>query len=105
MRVMLKVNIPLEEGNRMVREGKLVETIKTILDVQKPDAAYFCEDEGKRTAFIFVQVKKNSELLGLAEPWYMAFNAYVGLRAIMTFDDLAKAEPTIKKIARKLAGT
>jgi len=74
------------------------------LEIQKPDLAYFCEDDGKRTAFIFVQVKDNSELLGLADPWYIAFNAYVGLRPIMTFVELANTEPTIKKIAEKLAG-
>lgn len=103
MRVMLKVSIPLEEGNRMSKEGKLVETIQEILAVQKPDAAYFGEDDGKRTAYIFVQVKENSELLGLAEPWFIAFNAYVGMRPIMTFDDLAKAVPTIKKVVEKFA--
>ena len=102
MRVMLKVNIPLEEGNRMVRDGKLSETIKAILAIQKPDAAYFGEDNGQRTAFIFVQVKKDSELLKLAEPWFIAFNAYVELHPIMTFDDLAKAVPSLKKVVEKL---
>ena len=86
----------------MARQGKLIKTIKAILEVQKPDAAYFGEDDGKRTAFIFVQVKDDSELLKLAEPWYIAFNAYVGLRPIMTFDDLKKAAPAINKVLEKL---
>jgi hypothetical protein len=103
MRVMLKVNIPLEEGNRMVIEGKLSDTIKAILAIQKPDAAYFGEEGGKRTAYIFVQVKQDSELLRLAEPWFIAFNAYVELHPIMTFDDLEKAVPAITKVVEKLA--
>jgi hypothetical protein len=105
MRVMMKVNIPLEEGNRKMKEGKLIETIKAILEIQKPDAAYFGEDNGKRTAFVFVQVKDNAELLGLTEPWFIAFNAYVELRPIMTFVELEKAMPDIKKVVEKLVKT
>jgi hypothetical protein len=105
MKVMLKVNIPLEEGNRKLKEGKLIETIQAILEIQKPDAAYFCEDDGKRTAFIFVQVKDDSELFGLAEPWFIAFKAYVELRPIMTFAELEKAVPSIKKVVEKLVKT
>ena len=48
MRFLLKVNIPNETGNKAARAGMLGETIKRILDEQKPEAVYFSDDRGQR---------------------------------------------------------
>ena len=53
MRMLMKVNIPTESGNAAVRNGSLQSTIKGILDDLKPEAAYFAEENGKRTGYIF----------------------------------------------------
>ena len=41
MRILLKVNIPVEPGNAAAKSGKLSSTIQTILAEQKPEAVYF----------------------------------------------------------------
>ena len=105
MRVMLKVNIPVEEGNRLIREGKLSETIEAILAEQKPEAAYFCDDNGMRTAFIVVQIRDNSQVPSLVEPWFLAFNAHVEIHLVMVSEDLEKAAGAFKKASKEFALT
>jgi len=98
--MLLTVSIPVETGNAAARAGVLGSTIERILGDLKPEAAYFAEDEGKRTGFIFFDMKESSELPAVAEPWFLAFNATVHVRPAMTPADLAKAAPSIERAAK-----
>ncbi len=103
MRVMMKVNMSVEAGNRAAKANKLGSTIQAILAEQKPEAVYFCADNGQRTAFLFLQVKESAEIPKLAEPWFLAFNAAIEMRPVMAPEDLAKAGPDIAEAAKKYA--
>jgi hypothetical protein len=100
VRMLLKVSIPVETGNAAAKAGKLGPTIERILSEIKPEAAYFAEDNGERTGYIFFDMKESSELPAIAEPWFLAFSAKVTVRPAMTPQDLAKAAPSIEKAAK-----
>ncbi len=95
MRFLLKVNIPVEAGNRAAKEGTLGKTIQKIIESIKPEAAYFMADNGQRCGFLIVNLDNVSKIPALAEPWFLAFNAAVDFRPVMTPDDLQKAGPDI----------
>jgi hypothetical protein len=91
----------VEVGNSAIRSGKLPEAIQSILEEQKPEAAYFIADGGQRTAILFLDIQDASQLPALAEPWFLAFNATVEVTPAMTIQDLAKAGPAIERAVKK----
>ena len=101
MRMMMKVNIPVETGNAAARKGTLGSTIQQILAEMKPEAAYFTEDGGQRTGYIIFDMKESSQLPAMAEPWFLAFNASLTVRPAMTPQDLAAGGPGIKSAVKK----
>jgi hypothetical protein len=103
MRFLLKVNIPVEAGNAAAKAGRLGATIQLILADLKPEAVYFTDDNGQRTAFVFLQMQDASQIPSIAEPWFLAFNATIELHPVMVPDDLAKAGGAIENAVKKYA--
>ena len=103
MRMMLKVNMATEAANELARQGKLGSTIQSILADLRPEAAYFTDDDGERTGFIFFDLGDSSAIPGIAEPWFLALNARLSFRPAMNSEDLGKALPGIEAAVKKYA--
>jgi len=102
MRMLLRVSIPVEAGNAAAKAGTLGTTIEKILGDLKPEAAYFfADDSGQRSGSMVFDLKDPSEIPAVAEPWFLAFNAQVSLRPVMSPQDLAKAGPAISKATKE----
>jgi hypothetical protein len=101
MRMLLRVSIPVEAGNAAVKAGTLGSTVEKILADLKPEAAYFLtDDNGNRSGSIVFDMKDSSEMPAIAEPWFLAFNAKVSFRPVMTPQDLAAGGPGLTKAAK-----
>lgn len=101
MRFLLKVNIPVDAGNAAAKAGKLGGTIQSILADLKPEAVYFTDNNGQRTAYIFLDMQDASQIPAIAEPWFLAFNAHLEIHPVMVPDDLMKAGPAIQQAVQK----
>lgn len=100
MRFLFKVNIPVEAGNAAARAGKLGSTIASLLADLKPEAAYFSDDKGQRTGYLFLDMKDASQIPAIAEPWFLAFNAHVEFHPVMVPADLAKAGSAVARAVK-----
>lgn len=91
MRMILNVVFPAEPFNTLVRKGTVGKTIQKILETIKPETVYFSEQDGHRGAMLIVDVKDASAIPGIAEPFFLTFNAECKFRIAMTPEDLAKS--------------
>jgi hypothetical protein len=90
MRFMLNVKFPHREFNALVKDGTAGTKLNRILEAQKPEAVYFTEQNGQRSAIVIVDLPDASKIPALAEPWFLTFNADVEFRVVMLPDDLKK---------------
>lgn len=99
MRFLIKVSMPVEAGNVAARSG--FQVLDSILQELKPEAAYFIEENGRRTGLLFVEMAEASRIPAIAEPFFLALNASVEFHPAMVPDDLRKAAPDIERAAKK----
>ncbi len=88
MRTMLRISMPVEAGNRALKEGLIQKLVQQTAELIKPEAAYFTADGGLRTAYFFFDLKESSLIPVIAEPWFAGTNAKVELQPVMNEDDL-----------------
>jgi hypothetical protein len=94
MRFLVKVSFPVEAGNAAAKKDGF-KVIQTILEQQKPEAAYFIAEAGRRTGILIIDIKDASDIPRIAEPWFLALNASVEATPAMVPADLQKAAPAI----------
>ena len=101
MRMLLRVSLPVEGGNAAVKAGTASSTIERILADLKPETAYFfLDDDGRRSCSVVFDMQDVSQVAAVAEPWFLAFNAKVSIRPVMTSQDFAKAGTSIANAAK-----
>jgi hypothetical protein len=101
MRMMMTVSMPTEKTNAAIKDGKLTSAIQQMMTDLKPEAAYFtADDNGCRSAIVVFEMTHSSQMVKLAEPWFMGFNAKVTLRPVMNPQDLAAAGPDLERAAK-----
>jgi hypothetical protein len=88
MRMMLKILIPTEAGNRTIKDGTLPKILEGAMSRLKPEAAYFVAESGLRTALIFFDMRDSADIPSIVEPLFMGIDAEVELLPVMNADDL-----------------
>lgn len=104
MRMMMHMTIPVETGNEAAKSGMLGKTLSKILSDLKPEAAYFMATEsGERGGFIVFDMKDSSEIPGITEPFFLAFNAKIQMWPAMSAQDLANGMPGLERAVKEFA--
>ena len=88
---MMNVKFPHGPFNAAVKNGSIGEKMKRVMEATKPEAAYFTEQNGRRSAVLIVDLPDASKIPALAEPWFLTFEADVEFRIVMTPADLEKS--------------
>ena len=91
MKMMLTARIPHQQFNAAVKDGSAGAKLNKILEAIKPEAVYFTEQHGHRTAVLIVEMADTSKIPSLAEPFFLTFNADLELHPIMSPEDLKRA--------------
>jgi len=102
MRFLVKVKLSLECVNRSIRDGSFGPTLQKTLAELKPEAAYFLEEDGCRTAMLIVDISEASQIPKFAEPFFHEMNAEVRLHPVMTAQDLASVN--LQELAKMSSG-
>jgi len=99
MRFLYKISFPVEAGNAASKKDGF-RVIQSILEQQKPEAAYFVADGGKRTGILIINMDDASQIPAIAEPWFLALNASIEVTPAIIPEDLAKAGPAIEQAVK-----
>jgi hypothetical protein len=97
--MLIQAKMPHEPFNAYVRDGTAGKKLEAILQSIKPEAVYFAEFGGRRTAVFVVDVADASKIPVIAEPWFLTFNADLEFHPCMSPEDLARSG--IDAIGRK----
>jgi hypothetical protein len=90
MRVIARITVPVESGNRAIKDGTLGTVMQRAAERWKPEAMYFTAFDRQRTAFMVFDLPDASDIPPFAEPFFTELNAGVEIAPAMNGDDLRK---------------
>ena len=97
MRFLVRIHLPVEEGNKMVKDPKGIKKLEAYYKKIRAEAAYFYEDGGERTMAFIVDLPSAHMIPVIAEPMFQEFNAKVEFHPVMILEDLKKGFSMMKK--------
>jgi len=91
VRILITFSINPEKGDQLIKEGRIGETMESILEDLQPEAAYFTDVEGTRGGFLVVDMEDASQVPAITEPLLLGVGATVHMQPVMTPEDLRGA--------------
>ncbi len=102
MRILITFSINPEKGDQLIKEGRIGETMESILEELQPEAAYFTDVEGTRGGFLVVDMEDASQMPAMTEPLLLGVGATVHMQPVMTPEDLrGAAGEALQQMAQK----
>ena len=91
MRIMLAFSIQPERGDALIKEGRMGETMGTILEELQPEAAYLTDVDGTPGGYLIINMEDASQMVAMTEPLLLGLGATVHMQPVMTPEDLRGA--------------
>ena len=101
MRYLIKVEMETDAGNTAIRDPKFGEKMQALLKELKAEAAYFTTVKGHRGGYIVVNMDDASQMVAMAEPFFLWLKANVKFMPVMLPQDLAKGGPAMGAAVQK----
>jgi hypothetical protein len=102
VRILITFSINPEKGDQLIKEGRIGETMESILEELQPEAAYFTDVEGTRGGFLVVDMEDASQMPAMTEPLLLGVGATVHMQPVMTPEDLrGAAGEALQQMAQK----
>ena len=91
IRMMLKVQIPPDGGNEAIKAGNQGAIFEALIDQIKPEAVYFTQEDGLRTAYFVYTIYETTDFAAIHEPLIQGFGARVYDMPALTWEELKQA--------------
>ena len=101
MKMLLRITMPNEPFNSMIKKGIIGNILDKIMSDLKPEAAYFTLDNGERSALLVVNINKPGDYVKYGEPFFLEFDASIKYEIAMSPEELKSAG--IEAIGKKYA--
>ena len=88
MRMLLKLTIPVDKGNAVIKDGSIAKTLEGVMNQLKSEAAYFLPQDGQGTALFVFDMAKPADLVPMLEPFWIDLEADVEISPVMNFQHL-----------------
>ena len=88
MRMMLRIQIPVDSGNEALKTGVLGETVRAFVEKAKPECIYFTLADGWRTIVAVIDMQSSSEMPGIGEPFFRELDASIEATPCMNPEEL-----------------
>lgn len=101
MRHMIKFSIPVDEGNGLVKSGKIGENFQSIMEDFKPEASYFFTENGQRSGLMILNITDSADLVKVVESFWFGLHADVSVTPVLNGEDLAKGLAGIGGVVKR----
>ena len=102
MRILITFSMNPEKGDQLIKEGRIGETMGSILEELQPEAAYFTDVECTRGGFLAVNMEDASQMPAVTEPLLLGVGATIHMQPVMTPEDLREvAGEALEQMAQK----
>ncbi len=102
VRILVTFSMNPEKGDQLIKEGRIGETMNSILDDLQPEAAYFTDVDGTRGGFLVVDMEDASQIPTITEPLFLQLGATVHMQPVMTPEDMrGRAGEALEQVAQK----
>jgi hypothetical protein len=89
MRVLVRIILPNEAGNRAIKDQNFIKNIQSFMDNYKAEAAFFTPSNGDRSANFIIDMPSSDMMATIAEPFF-EMGAKVEMQPVMNLEDLKK---------------
>jgi hypothetical protein len=90
----------MDKGNVLAKDGKSGDTLQSILEDLRPEAAYFADIEGARGGYLVVHMDDASQIPAFAEPLFLGLGATLHAQPVFTPEDMPRAMEALEAVRR-----